>query len=788
MNILRNLLVAAKNQLCEVFPCYVLHSEERENQIRFHRGTFEYQKQTSKLHRWYEDQSPIQSFDLQGRDDTSPSPDIETQLVSAEVQKALIPVELSAECLASERSRLPSETVEEHRCLVTLLVPKQLDRLFIKGKGGFVSPISPILSHCIKAALTCAPNRITLSPKQHSILAIRKSAIDSQKQSMPSPCYCILIPLLAAPFAIASPINDVKIAALVENNTGNPIATLPTSPTGRMGPTTANSLVDRQELTRSSIESSSAANDTSLDPYASPKYTTLSLDRTEDEKLVPPNTVPTLPDNGTNETSFSNSTALEEVVPKREERHETVNIPSEYTQSSTGLGSETQGDDKRTLGIEVTLLTENPIIGSKENEERNLNLSADSGDERDFHQVELPPKTTEVDGVAQASTQPSDHTTETSPDNTSDHPNASALVQNFEAKEGQPLEDGTLTASALLGKEVQLASEKPIVSAKQDSQAHQDTSDVFNTNSQPPGNFSEETKSQNNLISTTGLVPSYDQKLKPKGFPTVPPTVFLEHPSESPSPKLPSTPVGPASSHQLAVNEITSVLPPPSQKKEQAVTTPLSLVKPSFEVEEAISQAPNVQAVSKEAKPETPKRTLLFIGLGGVGFLTMLSTIIILAKFKKKREITFPSFEKSWKTTRTDIPIGFGASEKAMKITHPIRISPSQAVRGSVPVCLPLRRNDYSDGSFQDPSRLGRTQIYPYPNYNHNPYPENKTYNQKNYDKASCDVSMYDESEFYNNSRYKTTETVQERGRVACFPRRSESNQGFWKEEKSSFP
>ncbi|WAQ81572.1 hypothetical protein PtA15_1A914 [Puccinia triticina] len=186
-------------------------------------------------------------------------------------------------------------------------------------------------------------------------------------------------------------------------------------------------------------------------------------------------------------------------------------------------------------------------------------------------------------------------------------------------------------------------------------------------------------------------------------------------------------------------------------------------------------------AKESEGPPEekSQSKLLIYIGAGVVGFLVLLVSFILFAKKKQKKEKKIPGGVQS------EIPVEFGSGEGASQITTPL--SPPMSLNGKsergIPVALPTPRGDQDLVGGKSFSRQLRGSTGYERNYSTGYGSE---YGRDQY--AQDAGSAYDESEFYDNSRYRGGRDQENRGRVDSFPSRRSSGRASPRSEKGRFP
>ncbi|KAA1114406.1 hypothetical protein PGT21_007795 [Puccinia graminis f. sp. tritici] len=283
--------------------------------------------------------------------------------------------------------------------------------------------------------------------------------------------------------------------------------------------------------------------------------------------------------------------------------------------------------------------------------------------------------------------------------------------------------------------------------------------------------------------------PKEDSEIKP---PTSLPTVdSAKDLGPEPAPKAPP-PLPPKS----------TVPPPPPLGKGTAEPDP-PVTKDSFPEAQSMRLAGNTAntlSVVKEGSTSTANQDsggpkdkegedksmskLIYIGAGGVGLLILLVIIIIFSRKKQKKEKQSPDGEKSW-GVQSEVPIEFGSGQGASQITTPL--SPPMSLNGKsqrgIPVALPTPRGDEDLSGGKSFSRQLR--------YSNGSERNNSTRYESDYGRdvyGQDSFSAYNESDFYDNSRYKGSRDPEPRGRVDSFPIQRSTGQMSPRSERGRFP
>ncbi|KAI9607569.1 hypothetical protein KEM48_001518 [Puccinia striiformis f. sp. tritici PST-130] len=167
---------------------------------------------------------------------------------------------------------------------------------------------------------------------------------------------------------------------------------------------------------------------------------------------------------------------------------------------------------------------------------------------------------------------------------------------------------------------------------------------------------------------------------------------------------------------------------------------------------------------SKEGEEKSSSK-IVYIGAGVIGFIVLVVVVIIFARKQQQKENQLPEGGKSW-GVQSEVPIEFGSGGGVNEITTPLSPPMSLAGKSSrgIPVTLPTRRGDED--------LVGGKTFNRYSNGSNRKYSNNyggdngmNSYNQ--YATHPADRgSAYNESEFYDNTRYRGDP----RDRVDSFP------------------
>ncbi|PLW51829.1 hypothetical protein PCASD_00822 [Puccinia coronata f. sp. avenae] len=193
---------------------------------------------------------------------------------------------------------------------------------------------------------------------------------------------------------------------------------------------------------------------------------------------------------------------------------------------------------------------------------------------------------------------------------------------------------------------------------------------------------------------------------------------------------------------------------PPSSKEDPAQAPPVRLAGKTATTLSVVKDDKHSDA-HKEDKPEEKhsSKLLYMIGAGGVGFFVLLVGLIIFARRDQKKGAQLPEGAENSYGAQSEKSNEFGSGGGAKEITVPL--SPPMSLSGKsergISVALPTPRGDedLSGGkSFGRQLRSGYERGYG-SNYG-------SQYGRDNYGQYESDNgSVYNESEFYDNSRQR---------------------------------
>lgn len=270
------------------------------------------------------------------------------------------------------------------------------------------------------------------------------------------------------------------------------------------------------------------------------------------------------------------------------------------------------------------------------------------------------------------------------------------------------------------------------------------------------------------------------EKAAPKALPTIESGAVLgpEPSPRSPAPSAPkaSPPAPPAEKAAPESMEMKHHEGDSHKKKLVANTNNnLNVVKAGSD------PPPNVDAqAGKEKGEEQIPNLVMYAAAGVAGFVVMIIVVLLFAKMKQKKEKKVSQGEEKFRGSQSAIPVEFGSGEAAKEITTPL--SPPMSVSGrsqrSIPVSLPPPRGD------EDLSG-GRPMTRQLRNSSRSANKYGGTYQGSQYggEYGPYEGSAYNESEFYDNSRYRVNDGFSSRSRDSYA-----SNPRSVRSEKARFP